>query len=171
MCGIVGYTGSQAALPILLGGLKDLEYRGYDSAGVALAANDGSIQVEKRAGKLAQLESAVSGQDYAACHAGIGHTRWATHGEPSEAQRPPAPATRPATPWPSSTTASSRTSRCCGRASVRENAFNSDTDTEAIAHLLAAAIAHGCGTCLWPRSARLRPSQEAQAISGGDSTR
>ena len=78
MCGIVGYIGPRNATPIILGGLKRLEYRGYDSAGVAVLQN-GSIEVRREAGKLSNLtnsvqESPLSGQ------VGIGHTRWATHG-------------------------------------------------------------------------------------------
>jgi glutamine---fructose-6-phosphate transaminase (isomerizing) len=81
MCGIVGYVGPQDATPIILNGLKRLEYRGYDSAGLAVLEN-GSIQVRREVGKLSRLvalvqESPVHG------HIGIGHTRWATHGVPS----------------------------------------------------------------------------------------
>lgn len=81
MCGIVGYTGPQEAYPIIIKGLKRLEYRGYDSTGVALL-NEG-IQVHKKMGKVAELENAIIGQSLHA-HTGIGHTRWATHGEPSD---------------------------------------------------------------------------------------
>jgi len=82
MCGIVGYIGPRNATPIILGGLKRLEYRGYDSAGVAVLQN-GSIEVRREAGKLSNLtnsvqESPLSGQ------VGIGHPRWATHGAPSQ---------------------------------------------------------------------------------------
>ena len=81
MCGIVGYIGSKEAYPILIEGLKRLEYRGYDSAGVAL--QNGSIKVFKKKGKVAELESHV-GERADHCTVGIGHTRWATHGEPSD---------------------------------------------------------------------------------------
>ncbi len=81
MCGIVGYTGPREAYPIILKGLKRLEYRGYDSAGVALLNND--LHVYKKKGKVAELEEYVIGKDLHA-HTGIGHTRWATHGEPSD---------------------------------------------------------------------------------------
>ena len=82
MCGIVGYTGHREAYPIIIKGLKRLEYRGYDSTGVAL--NNGSgLNVYKKKGKVAELEEAVIGKDLHA-HIGIGHTRWATHGEPSD---------------------------------------------------------------------------------------
>lgn len=81
MCGIVGYIGKQNAYPILLKGLKRLEYRGYDSAGVALL--NGNINVYKKQGKVSDLEEYCSGQDITG-NIGIGHTRWATHGEPSD---------------------------------------------------------------------------------------
>lgn len=87
MCGIVGYTGSEQALPILLGGLRTLVYRGYDSAGVAVLG-EGVLQTEKRAGKLEALESALQNLDLPG-HTGIGHTRWATHGEPNDANAHP----------------------------------------------------------------------------------
>ena len=82
MCGIVGYTGPRQAFPVILKGLKRLEYRGYDSAGVALL-NNRDLKVYKKKGKVADLEEAIIGEDLQA-HIGIGHTRWATHGEPSD---------------------------------------------------------------------------------------
>ncbi len=82
MCGIVGYTGHRQAYPVILKGLKRLEYRGYDSSGVALL-KDGMLKVYKKKGKVAELEEEMIGKDIAA-HIGIGHTRWATHGEPSD---------------------------------------------------------------------------------------
>src|SRR5687768_2643265 len=81
MCGIVGYTGPKEAYPIIIKGLKRLEYRGYDSTGVALL-NHG-LKVYKKKGKVAELEETLVGQNLHA-HIGIGHTRWATHGEPSD---------------------------------------------------------------------------------------
>ena len=81
MCGIVAYIGEREAYPVILKGLKRLEYRGYDSAGVALI--NGSLKVYKKKGKVAALEESLVGKDLHA-HAGIGHTRWATHGEPSD---------------------------------------------------------------------------------------
>lgn len=81
MCGIVGYIGSKNAYPILLKGLKRLEYRGYDSAGVALL--NSNFKVYKKKGKVTDLEDFVTGQDISG-NIGIGHTRWATHGEPSD---------------------------------------------------------------------------------------
>ena len=83
MCGIVGYVGPRNAVPLLIEGLKRLEYRGYDSAGVAVRQPDGALAVRKRVGRLANLEDALEA-DPVAGGLGIGHTRWATHGEPSE---------------------------------------------------------------------------------------
>ena len=91
MCGIVGVTGTAPALPLLLDGLSRLEYRGYDSAGIALVdvtADGGRIWVRRRPGKLAELAAAV-GDAPAAETTGIGHTRWATHGRPSEVNAHP----------------------------------------------------------------------------------
>ena len=131
MCGIVGYIGEKNAVPILLAGLKKLEYRGYDSAGIAFL-QDGSLGIRRSVGKLGNLESAIEGE---ACVSGvgIGHTRWATHGKPSEANAHP---------------------HRCGKVAVvhngiienyaqlktelvkRGHTFKSETDTEVIAHLI-----------------------------------
>jgi glutamine---fructose-6-phosphate transaminase (isomerizing) len=81
MCGIVGYTGPREAYPVILKGLKRLEYRGYDSSGVALLNED--LKVYKKKGKVSELEESVVGKNMHA-FTGIGHTRWATHGEPSD---------------------------------------------------------------------------------------
>jgi glutamine---fructose-6-phosphate transaminase (isomerizing) len=140
MCGIVGYIGPRDATPIILNGLKRLEYRGYDSAGLAVL-QDGEIQVRRDAGKLERLVSLVE-QSPVRGHAGIGHTRWATHGEPS---------TRNAHPHLGET----------GEVVVVHNGivenflelkeelsaegvrFNSDTDTEVIVQLLDRYLALG----------------------------
>ncbi len=82
MCGIVGYIGKDYAVPVLLSALERLEYRGYDSAGIAVIEN-GKLVVEKRVGKIRELVRALWGKSYKG-NIGIGHTRWATHGEPSE---------------------------------------------------------------------------------------
>ena len=82
MCGIVGYVGNRKAVPILMNGIKRLEYRGYDSAGIALLTGEG-LMVAKSAGKIVRLEKSIGNADYD-CHHGIAHTRWATHGEPTE---------------------------------------------------------------------------------------
>src|SRR6476620_4697387 len=82
MCGIVAYIGPREAYPVILKGLKRLEYRGYDSSGVALL-NGSGLQVHKKKGKVAELEETLQGKDLHS-NIGIGHTRWATHGEPSD---------------------------------------------------------------------------------------
>ena len=82
MCGIVGYIGKKSAAPILLDGLKRLEYRGYDSAGIALLENS-SLEVVKQPGKIVELEESIKNNNYTA-NVGIGHTRWATHGVPNK---------------------------------------------------------------------------------------
>ena len=87
MCGIVGYIGNKQATSILIDGLKKLEYRGYDSAGISIS-QAGSLQVIKTRGRLAALEQKLEGLDPdATC--GIGHTRWATHGEPNDVNSHP----------------------------------------------------------------------------------
>jgi glucosamine--fructose-6-phosphate aminotransferase (isomerizing) len=133
MCGIVGYVGPDQALPVILEGLRRLEYRGYDSAGVALL--DGELAVVKRAGKLSELDDALSERHPPAGSVGMGHTRWATHGAPTD---------RNAHPHVD----------CTGRIAVihngivenfatlraglekRGHTLTSETDTEAVAHLI-----------------------------------
>ena len=88
MCGIVGYVGPKNAVPLLIEGLKRLEYRGYDSAGVAVLGAGGELAVRKRFGRLANLEEALEAEPLSG-GTGIGHTRWATHGEPSETNSHP----------------------------------------------------------------------------------
>lgn len=88
MCGIVGYIGKKDAYPILIKGLKRLEYRGYDSAGVALISKDQQLNVYKAKGKVSELEEFVAQKDISG-NIGIAHTRWATHGEPCQANAHP----------------------------------------------------------------------------------
>ena len=88
MCGIVGFTGSQNAAPILLDGLKKLEYRGYDSAGIAVLGEKG-IHMVKASGMIKNLDAKIKGGAALPGHAGIGHTRWATHGEPTDVNAHP----------------------------------------------------------------------------------
>src|SRR3712207_693956 len=84
MCGIIGYTGPAQVLDILVDGLTTLEYRGYDSAGVAVVdASNGTLYVVKKGGKLANLRAALDGRTLQGT-TGLGHTRWATHGEPND---------------------------------------------------------------------------------------
>ncbi len=88
MCGIVGYVGRKQAVEVVVDGLRRLEYRGYDSAGVALVV-DGRLQVRKKAGKLTNLQTVLAGDPTTASSTGIGHTRWATHGGPTDANAHP----------------------------------------------------------------------------------
>src|SRR5690606_14329620 len=83
MCGIIGYLGARSAVPVIIEGLRKLEYRGYDSAGVAVVADSGKLDVRRAIGKLRNLEDAIQVHPIAG-QIGIGHTRWATHGRPSE---------------------------------------------------------------------------------------
>ncbi|WP_371030192.1 glutamine--fructose-6-phosphate transaminase (isomerizing) [Pseudoclavibacter sp. JSM 162008] len=89
MCGIVGYVGPRESLDILMGGLARLEYRGYDSAGVAVIDDEGQIETRKRAGKLKVLREDLERHPLSDGHTGIGHTRWATHGGPTDANAHP----------------------------------------------------------------------------------
>src|SRR5215210_9451548 len=88
MCGIVGYVGPRDAAPILLDGLRRLEYRGYDSAGIALLTEAGDVFLEKKAGKLTNLTDHLNGSAPAG-QPGIAHTRWATHGRPNDVNAHP----------------------------------------------------------------------------------
>lgn len=134
MCGIVGYVGPRDAAPILLEGLRRLEYRGYDSAGIAVITGDGSVFIEKKAGKLTNLTDHLNG-DAPPGHPGIGHTRWATHGQPNDTNAHPH-------------------TDCSGKLALIHNGiienyaeikdrlvaeghrFTSETDTEVLAHLI-----------------------------------
>src|SRR5918996_3605627 len=134
MCGIVGYVGPRDAAPILLDGLRRLEYRGYDSAGIALLTEAGDVFVEKKAGKLSNLTEHLNGSAPAG-HPGIAHTRWATHGRPNDVNAHPH-------------------ADCSGRLALIHNGiienyrelkdrlqagghrFVSETDTEGLAHLI-----------------------------------
>ncbi len=140
MCGIVGYVGRQPAVPIVLQGLKRLEYRGYDSAGIA-AVEDGRLVVRRDEGKLSQLEHLLA-QDPIGGHIAIGHTRWATHGAPNQTNAHPHV-------------------DCSGDIAVIQNGivenfltlraelkaeghtFHSDTDTEVIPHLIDRYVKQG----------------------------
>ncbi len=133
MCGIIGYVGDKPLLPVLIEGLRRLEYRGYDSAGIALV-NNGSIEVRRSAGKLARLEEVIAHNPISGQY-GIGHTRWATHGRPTEENAHPH-------------------RDCSGRVVVvhngiienylelkrelreRGHTFVTETDTEIVAHLV-----------------------------------
>ena len=133
MCGIIGYIGSKPVVPVLLDGLRRMEYRGYDSAGVALVSPEG-IALRRSAGKLANLELAIRDEPVDGLY-GVGHTRWATHGRPTEENAHPH-------------------RDCTGRIVVVHNGiienylelkqelqgqghqFKTETDTEIVAHLV-----------------------------------
>jgi glucosamine--fructose-6-phosphate aminotransferase (isomerizing) len=137
MCGIVGYVGHRSALDVVLGGLQRLEYRGYDSAGVALVADgsDGTFLASaKRAGKLANLIGALDEQPLPVAHTGIGHTRWATHGAPNDRNAHPHLSGRVAVVH-NGIIENFATLRAELEAAGHE--LRSDTDTEVVAHLLA----------------------------------
>ena len=88
MCGIVGYIGSKEAYPVLIKGLHRLEYRGYDSSGVAMISDEGKLNIYKAKGKVAALEHFAESKDRSGT-VGIAHTRWATHGEPNDTNAHP----------------------------------------------------------------------------------
>ena len=139
MCGIVGYTGPRDAGPILLEGLRRLEYRGYDSAGIALVTADGELFVEKRAGKLANLRAALLDRTP---HAGIGlaHTRWATHGRPDDRNaHPHVDCSGAITVIHNGIIENFRELR--DGLEARGHTLVSETDTEALAHLVEEAYA------------------------------
>ncbi|WP_405644613.1 glutamine--fructose-6-phosphate transaminase (isomerizing) [Streptomyces uncialis] len=141
MCGIVGYVGSQSALDVVLSGLRRLEYRGYDSAGVALLA-DGGLAAARRAGKLVNLEKALLERPLPAGCTGIGHTRWATHGAPTDTNAHPHldNAGRVAVVHNGiiENFAALRT-----ELAARGHTLGSETDTEVVAHLLAEEYSAG----------------------------
>jgi glutamine---fructose-6-phosphate transaminase (isomerizing) len=143
MCGIVGYVGKERCLEVLMQGLKHLEYRGYDSAGLALQVS-GRIEAIKQAGHLNKLAEAVAGRDgdLSQARAGVGHTRWATHGRPNEMNAHPQLGN-------GGTVAVVHNGIVENFAELREKlecrgvAFKSETDTEVIAHLLAGGMKEG----------------------------
>ncbi len=161
MCGIVGYVGPRDAVPFLIEGLRRLEYRGYDSAGVAVL-QDGALAIRKCVGRLAALEDRL-GREPVKGHPGIGHTRWATHGEPSELNSHPHTDTS-------------------GRLAVVHNGiienyqelreeleakghkFRSATDTEVIPHLIEAELKAGAGSLEEAIRRALRRARGAYAL-------
>src|SRR3954463_9021610 len=140
MCGIVGYVGPQNPLDVVLEGLRRLEYRGYDSAGGAVRAGAGELATAKKAGKLANLEKLLGEQPLPSATLGIGHTRWATHGGPTDRNAHPHLSADGAVAVVHNgiieNFAALRAE--CEAAGVE---FASETDTEVTAHLLAAAYA------------------------------
>ncbi len=134
MCGIVGYTGPRAAGPILIEGLRRLEYRGYDSAGIALVDESGALFVEKKAGKLANLQTAIADRTPNAA-IGLAHTRWATHGRPNDLNaHPHQDCTGEITVIHNGIIENFRELR--DGLEARGHTLASETDTEAIAHLI-----------------------------------
>jgi glucosamine--fructose-6-phosphate aminotransferase (isomerizing) len=134
MCGIVGYTGPREAGPILIEGLRRLEYRGYDSAGIALVDRAGDLFVEKRAGKLANLRTAIADRTPHAA-LGLAHTRWATHGRPNDLNaHPHQDCTGDITVIHNGIIENFRVLRDALEA--RGHTLTSETDTEALAHLV-----------------------------------
>ena len=169
MCGIVGYVGHQQAAPVLLAGLDRLEYRGYDSAGIALVTEDGELFVRKRAGKIAVLREALA-DDTPAATAGLGHTRWATHGRPNDLNAHPHV-------------------DCTGELTVIHNGiienfielraeleatghtFGSETDTEAIAHLVEEAYEGDLSAAVRAALQRARGAYALAVIHKGEPDR
>ena len=168
MCGIVGYVGNQAAWPIILEGLQRLEYRGYDSAGIAVLGTDGELRLRKTVGKVDGL-TRISQVGFPEGTVGLGHTRWATHGPPTDANAHPLTE--------------------CGRQVAvvhngivenflplkrdlrsRGHVFSSETDTEVIAHLIEEGLAQGLGFADAFRSMGrlLQGSQAVAAICQGE---
>src|SRR6201998_810118 len=140
MCGIVGYVGKKQVVPVIIEGLRRLEYRGYDSAGIAVSGNGEGLQIRRAEGKLRNLEEAIRQKPLEGTY-GIGHTRWATHGRPTEENAHPH-------------------RDCTGKIVVVHNGivenylqlkkklieeghkFSTETDTEIIAHLIEKFLDH-----------------------------
>ena len=133
MCGIVGYTGPQSAVVPLIEGLRRLEYRGYDSAGIALGTS-GTLFIEKRAGKLVNLEESLD-ETLPVVHSGIGHTRWATHGGPTDRNAHPHVDNEGKLAVIHNGIIENY-SQLKAELEARGHTFKSETDTESVAHLL-----------------------------------
>ncbi|WP_028852129.1 glutamine--fructose-6-phosphate transaminase (isomerizing) [Thermocrispum municipale] len=155
MCGIVGYVGHRSALDVVIGGLRRLEYRGYDSAGVAVLDGNGALAVERKAGRLGNLEEQLDavGRDAFAGSAGMGHTRWATHGPPVDRNSHPH---RDASGKVAVVHNGIIENFAALRAELEAAGVDlaSDTDTETAAHLIALAYAEGPTAGDFPASVR-----------------
>ncbi|HEY1849850.1 MAG TPA: hypothetical protein VGG60_02410, partial [Candidatus Binataceae bacterium] len=141
MCGIIGYVGPREATPILLGGLGRLEYRGYDSAGIATLTASGSMEIRRAVGKLSNLRHLID-QSPIAGRIGIGHTRWATHGRPSEGNAHPHKA------GPVAVIHNGIIENYLDLRSAllkRNHKLRSETDTELISHLIEEQLKTGAG--------------------------
>jgi glucosamine--fructose-6-phosphate aminotransferase (isomerizing) len=133
MCGIVGYIGFREAWPLVIKGLKRLEYRGYDSAGIALIGESG-LQIYKKAGKVVELENFATNKDQSGT-IGIGHTRWATHGAPSDRNSHPHTSSNgDLTIIHNGIIENYATIKA--ELQSRGHEFNSDTDSEVLIHLV-----------------------------------
>jgi len=169
MCGIVGYTGPRAAGPILLEGLRRLEYRGYDSAGIALVTESGELFVEKRAGKLANLRTALLDRTP---NAGIGlaHTRWATHGRPNDLNaHPHVDCTGAITVIHNGIIENFRELR--DGLEARGHVLTSETDTEALAHLVEEAYAGDLADAVRAALARVEGAYAVAVMHRGEPDR
>src|SRR3954466_6668093 len=142
MCGIVGYVGEQRALEVVMQGLRRLEYRGYDSAGVAVL-DGGAFAVERRAGKLANLDAAIADSELPG-RLGIGHTRWATHGAPTDRNAHPHTDCDGAVVIVHNGTIENFAELREG-VEARGHTLRSETDTEAVAHLIEERYADSSG--------------------------
>ena len=162
MCGIVGYVGSKQCAPILVEGLRRLEYRGYDSAGLALHTGAaGGIEIVRAVGKLANLEAALERSPLAGT-TGVGHTRWATHGRPSEANAHPHVAGKVAVVHNGIIENHVALRRALEARGIR---FASDTDTEIVAHLVDEALRTGTSRLVDAVRAALLQVRGAYAIA------
>ncbi len=174
MCGIVGYIGQQSAGPILLEGLQRLEYRGYDSSGIAVLDRDGALAVLKKQGKLRDLEAAIGVMP--AGRAGIGHTRWATHGEPADRNaHPHASSSGEVIVVQNGIVENYRELKRELELSSQVDAglWRSDTDTEVIPELIAQELAQGRSfeDALRIAIDRLRGANAIAAVHRADPTR
>ena len=160
MCGIVGYIGRRDAAPILLDGLQRLEYRGYDSAGIALVTTEGDLFVEKRAGKLSNLRTALLDATPTAA-VGLAHTRWATHGRPNDLNaHPHVDCTGDVTVIHNGIIENFKELR--DGLAERGHRLGSETDTEALAHLVEEAYAGDIAEAV---RVALRQAQGAYAVA------